>query len=458
MLRAQYFMLTVSLALAVCAWIGLLTPWLLLGFTFLIGCGGAFNAPAWQASVGDMVPRKSLHSAVALNAMGFNIARSVGPAIGGAIVAAFGAAAAFTTNAFTYLGLIFVLTRWRPERAPQALPREALPAAVATGLRYVAMTPTLRMVLPRAMLFGFASVAISALLPIIARDQLGGGPLTYGLLLGSFGLGAVGGALAGGRIRALLSTEMLVRLATAAVVVCALVIGFVHVLAAAVPALLIGGAGWVLALSTFNATVQMSVPRWVVARAVALYQMLTFGGMAVGSWSFGWIAEHRSIEAALLAGAGLQLVGLVAGLMRPLPEVANLNLDPTGRWREPATAVPVDPDSGPVAVTIDYRIAPADVAAFVAEMNERRRIRRRDGARNWTLLRDLADPELWIERYTVPTWLDYVRHNQRRTHADTENFARIIALHRGDEPPRVHRMIEHDTARKPEGDRLIDLE
>jgi MFS family permease len=458
MLRAQTFMLLVSVALAVCAWLGMLGPWLLLAFTFLIGCGNAFNAPAWQASVGDLVPRRSLHSAVALNAMGFNIARSAGPAVGGAIVAAFGAATAFATNAVSYVGLIFVLARWKPAREPQGLPREALFAAVGTGLRYVAMTPALRSILPRAMLFGFASVALNALLPVIARDQLGGGALTFGILSGAFGLGAVAGALAGGRLRKALSTEMLVRIATAAAVVCALVIGFVHVVAAAIPALFIGGAGWVLALSTFNASVQMSVPRWVVARAVALYQMLTFGGMAVGSWTFGAIAEHGSIEAALMVGAGLQVVGLLAGLVRPLPEVANLNLDPTGRWTEPETIVHVDADSGPVAVTIDYRIAPADADAFVAEMAERRRIRRRDGARNWTLLRDLADPELWIERYTVPTWLDYVRHNQRRTHADTENSRRIRELHRGDAPPLVHRMLEHDTAHKPAGERLFDLE
>ena len=168
MLGAQCFMLLVSITLAVCAWFGVLTPWLLLGFTFLIGCGGAFNNPAWQASVGDMVPRSVLPNAVALNSMGFNIARSVGPAIGGAIVAAAGAAAAFVLNAFTYVGLIVVLLRWRPERAPRRLPRERTGIAMSAGLRYVAMSPDLRLVMLRAALFGVAASAVPALMPLIA--------------------------------------------------------------------------------------------------------------------------------------------------------------------------------------------------------------------------------------------------------------------------------------------------
>ncbi|MGH6781717.1 MAG: MFS transporter, partial [Sphingomonadaceae bacterium] len=180
MLCAQGFMLAVSLVLALCAWTGVLTPWLLLGFTFLIGCGTAVNGPAWQASVGDMVPRPVLPSAVAYNSMGFNIARSVGPAIGGLIVAAAGPAAAFAVNAVSYIGLIVVLARWRPERPPRLLPRETLGIAMAAGVRYVAMSPTLRTVMLRASLFGIAASAVPALMPLVARDLITGGPLTYG--------------------------------------------------------------------------------------------------------------------------------------------------------------------------------------------------------------------------------------------------------------------------------------
>jgi MFS family permease len=177
MLGTQFFMLTVSVGLAVCAWAGLITPWLLLAFTFLIGCGSAFNAPAWQASVGDMVPRAELPSAVALNSLGFNIARSVGPAIGGAIVAAAGAAAAFVVNAASYLALIVVLARWRPIRAPAILPRESLGVAMAAGVRYVAMSPAIRTVLLRSAIFGAGASGLVALMPLVAKNLLGGGPL-----------------------------------------------------------------------------------------------------------------------------------------------------------------------------------------------------------------------------------------------------------------------------------------
>ena len=297
MLGAQGFMLAVSVALTLCAWAGVLTPWLLLSFTFAIGCGTAFNNPAWQASVGDMVPRAALPGAVALNSMGFNIARSVGPAIGGAIVAAAGAAAAFATNAVSYLALIAVLWRWRPEPRPQTLPRERIHLAMADGLRYVALSPRIWTVLLRGAVFGAGATAVPALMPLVARDLVTGGPLTYGVLLGAFGLGAVGGALSSGWLRRRLSTEAIVRAATAAIALGAAATGLSGAMAFTVPALMVAGAGWVLALSTFNVSVQMSAPRWVVARALALYQMATFGGMTLGAWSFGSLAETRGVDA-----------------------------------------------------------------------------------------------------------------------------------------------------------------
>lgn len=449
MLSAQGFMLLVSVALAICGWMGVLSPMLLLVFTFLIGCGTAVNGPAWQASVGDMVPRPSLPGAVALNSMGFNIARSLGPAIGGVIVAAAGAAAAFAVNAVSYLGLIAVLARWRPDLPPRLLPREKLGVAMAAGVRYVAMSPNIRIVLLRAALFGIAASAIPALMPLVARTLITGGPLTYGLLLGAFGVGAVGGALSSGELRRRCSIEWIVRIASVALAAGGATTALSHTLVLTLPALMLAGAGWVLALSTFNVTVQMAAPRWVVARALALYQMAAFGGMAGGSWIFGIVAEDHGVAVALGAAALVQTVGALVGLILPLPQIGDLNLDPLNRWSEPDTAVPVESRSGPIVVTIEYRIATGDIVAFLNAMNERGRIRRRDGARHWTLLRDLGEPDLWIERYHVATWLDYIRHNQRRTHADVENSTIIQALHAGPDAPRVHRMIERQTGSLP---------
>lgn len=451
MLAAQGFMLAVSLLLAAVAWAGLVTPWLLLLFTFLIGCGTALNNPAWQASVGDMVPREDLPAAVALNSMGFNIARSLGPAIGGAIVAAAGAAAAFAVNAVSYLALIAVLAAWRPERPPRTLPREGLGAAMMAGLRYVAMSPSLRVVLLRAMVFGAGASAAPALLPLVARELVGGGPLTYGLLLGAFGAGAVVGALTSTRLRARLSTEGLVRAAALAFAAATALTAASRSLPLTMALLPLAGAGWVLALSSFNVTVQLSTPRWVVARAISLYQMAAFAGMAGGSWLWGTVAEHGSLPVALWAAAGVLGASAALGLLLPLADAESRDLGPLRQWTAPDTAVPVEGRTGPVVIAVDWRIGEADQPEFLELMAERRRIRRRDGAQGWVLLRDLADPELWVERYHAPTWMDYVRLNNRLTRDDAEVLERLRRLHRGEGPPKVHRMVERE-ARRPGAD------
>ncbi len=446
MLLAQGFMLVVSVGLALSAWFGLLTPWGLLGFTFLIGCGIALNNPSWQASVGDIVPRADLPAAVVLNSVGFNITRSVGPAIGGAIVASAGAAAAFAVNSVSYFALIFVLLRWRPREIVRALPRESLGMAMAAGLRYVAMSPNLGKVLLRAFVFGAASIASQALLPLVARDLVSGGPLTYGALLGAFGIGAIGGAFAAGRLRARLSSEGVVRGAFLGFAACATVLGLSRDPWLSGFALLFGGASWVLALSLFNTTVQLSTPRWVVGRALALYQTAAFGGMALGAWIWGLIAESHGAGTALFLSAGVMLVGLVIGLPLPLPDRADLDLDPLNRWRLPDVALDLKPRSGPVAILIEYVIGPENEAEFLEVMTDRQRTRRRDGARHWTLMRDVTNPTLWMESYQTPTWVEYQRHNQRVTNADADIGDRLRALHSGVEPPRVHRMIVRQTS------------
>ena len=451
MLGAQTFLLLVSAALAVCTWLGAITPWLLLAFTFLIGCGSAFTAPAWQASVGDMVTREHVPAAVALNSMGFNIARSVGPALGGIVVATVGAAGAFAINAVTYIAPIFALGRWRPPVAIQLLPSEALTVAMSAGLRYVRMSPAIRTVLIRSAAFGFGGIATLALLPLIAKHLIGGGPLTYGLLFGAFGVGAVTGALSSARLRQRLSTETIVRVASVAFALALAGAGFSSLLPATMISLFLAGAGWVLGLSTFNVGVQLSAPRWVVARALAMYQVCAFAGMALGSWLWGVVAENVGVSAALLSAAVAMMVCALLGLVLPMVQTEQLNLDPLRTWHEPSTAVPVEARSGPVVVTIEYIIDEEDILEFLAAMAERRRIRRRDGARNWTLLRDLADPRIWIERYHTPTWLDYIRHNNRLTQHDAVVPTQLRALHRGESPPVVRRMLERQPGALPSG-------
>jgi MFS family permease len=445
MLVAQAGMAVVSLLLAVTAWMGLLNPWLLLTFTFLIGCGTALFNPSWQASMGDIVPREDLPGAVTLNAMGFNMMRSVGPAVGGMIVAFAGASAAFAVNAVSYLALIGALWRWKPQKVKARLPRENLGSAMWAGVRYMSLSPNLLSVLFRGFLFGFAAIVIMALLPSVADEYVGGGALVYGTLLGCFGLGAIVGAFVNGPVRQRFSNEVIVRLACLGFALSCIGLGFSRDPLLSHLVLLPAGACWVLSLSLFNVSIQLSAPRWVVGRALSLYQTATFGGMAGGSWVWGLTADAADPQWALVLAAGVLLLCLVVGLRLPLLQFNDRDLNPLDTFNEPLLKLDLMPRSGPIMIMIDYQIAQEDIPRFLALMSERRRIRIRDGARQWAVLRDLEKPYVWVESYHVPTWVDYVRHNLRRTKADADNTEQLRALHRGPGMPVVHRMIERQT-------------
>jgi MFS family permease len=457
MLIAQSFMLAVSICLALMAMWGMLTPWLLLAFTFLIGCGTALHNPSWQASMGDIVSKDELSAAVSLNSMGFNLMRSVGPAAGGAIVAFAGAGAAFGVNAASYFAIIAALLMWRPNLPKRRLPREPMGSAFAAGLRYVAMSPNLLKVILRGTIFGFSAVAILALLPLIVQQVLGGSALTYGVLLGCFGMGAVAGALLNARLRARLRNEWITRAAFLAFALGCAVLSFSRNEVLSGAALLLTGASWVIALSLFNVTVQLSTPRWVVGRALALYQTGVFGGMAAGSWIWGLAAENVGPDGAMLAAAAMLVLGSLVGLVAPLPDLTNLNLDPLNRFQEPPLRLDIRQRSGPIMILVDYEIAQQDVPAFLAAMTLRRRIRIRNGAQSWALLRDLEKPDIWSETYHVPTWVEYMRHNERHTQADAEVSDALRKLHRGSKPPAVHRMIERQAVSPLDDMPLIEV-
>ena len=442
MIWAQCLMCAASVGLAFMAFEGWLTPWLLLSLTFLIGCGTALNNPSWQASVGDIVSKAELPAAVSVNSMGFNMMRSVGPAAGGAIVATFGAAAAFAVNAASYIAVIAALLNWHPTPKERRLPREKFGSAFAAGLRYVAMSPNLIRTIMRGFLFGFAAISSQALLPLIVREHLEGDSLTYGILLGAFGFGAVIAALVNNRLRARFRNETVARIGFAGFALSCVILALTASTLIAGTALLLAGLCWVISLSLFNTMVQLSTPRWVVGRVIALYQTGTFGGMAAGAGLWGAFAESGTLHGALLGAAAVMLLGIAFGAFAPLPDQADLNLDPANRFREPPLSLDIKPQSGPIMVMVDYQIDEADVPRFLELMAIRRRIRIRDGAGHWTLLRDLENPDLWSESYHVPTWVEYIRHHERRTTTDAENIEELRKLHRGDGPMHVHRMIE----------------
>jgi hypothetical protein len=303
----------------------------------------------------------------------------------------------------------------------------------------------------RGFVFGLAAVAVLALLPVVARDVIGGGPLTFGLLLGGFGIGAVAGAYFNTVLRERMTSENIVRCSFALFAISEAAMGATANVALIGAAAVLAGACWVVALSLFNTIVQLSTPRWVVGRALSFYQMATFGGMAAGSWIWGSLAENQGVGTALSIAAIVTAGGVILGLALPMPMLASLDLDPLNTFREPELQLDIVPRSGPIAIQVDYDIRDHDLPEFLELMAERRRIRIRDGAQAWALMRDLQNPRRWVETYHTPTWVDYVRHNTRRTKLDAENFERLRSLHQGVGLPNVHRMIERQVI-PPEGD------
>src|SRR5688572_17795391 len=279
--------LAAAAALSVLAYLGYLTPYVLLGFSFLIGTGMALFQPSWQASVNEQVPGEALPQAVALNGISFNIARSFGPAIGGVIVAAAGAVASFVINALLYIPLILVMLLWQRKVEPARLPPERLTRAIVSGVRYVVHSPNLRTVLTRTLLFGVIGSAVPALMPLLARDLLGGGARLYGIMLGAFGLGAVIGALNVSTVRRKFEAEASVRVCSLIMGVAVVVLAVSRWPALSAFALVVAGAVWMLAIALFNIGVQLSAPRWVAGRALAAFQAAIAGGVAVGSWGWG---------------------------------------------------------------------------------------------------------------------------------------------------------------------------
>jgi MFS family permease len=428
--------------LTVLSWLGLVTPQILLALCFVVGSGMALMGPAWQSSVSEQVPPDTLPAAVALNGISYNIARSFGPAIGGVVVAAAGAVAAFACNALLYLPLVAALFLWRRVVEPQQLPRERLNRAIVSGIRYIANSPSIRIVLTRTFVTGVIGGAISALMPLVARDLLHGSALTYGVILGAFGVGAVIGALNIGAIRQRLSGEAAVRACALSMSAAIAAVGLsVHpVLTSA--ALVLAGAVWMLAVALFNIGVQLSAPRWVAGRALAAYQASISGGIAIGSWGWGRLTDAYGVEVALLVSGALMALSPLLGLWLRMPPIGARNEDAAEALADPEVQLSLTPRSGPLVVEIEYRVAQDDARAFHNVMQDVQLSRQRNGAYGWSLARDIADPELWTERYHCPTWLDYLRQRNRATRSERELHRQAMDFHIGPDPVRIRRMLE----------------
>ncbi|PJG50326.1 MFS transporter [Bradyrhizobium forestalis] len=441
MLIALWVALCGAAALTALDWSGLTTPDLLLVLCFVVGSGMALMGPAWQSSVGEQVPAETLPAAVALNGISYNIARSFGPAIGGIVVAAAGAVAAFAINVFLYLPVMVALFLWKRVADPSRLPREHLSRAIVSGVRYIINSPPIKIVVTRSMVTGIVGSAIPALMPLVARDLLHGGAQTYGIMLGAFGLGAVIGALNLGRMRNHMSGEAAVRACTLSMSgsIAAVALSHDPILTAA--ALVFAGAVWTIVYTLFNVGVQLSAPRWVAGRSLAAWQAAFSGGIAIGSWGWGRLTDIVGVDVALLASAGLMLLLPLLGRWLRMPPITERGED-AEMLADPKVRLPLTYRSGPLVVELEYRVASENARAFHNLMQDIQLYRQRNGAYGWSIARDIGDPELWTERYHCPTWLDYLRQRNRWTQSERALDEQATAFHIGPEPVRIRRMLE----------------
>ncbi|MEI9402061.1 MFS transporter [Mesorhizobium argentiipisi] len=424
--------------------LGLVDPWIVLALSFLAGCGVAFTDPAWHASVGDVLRKRDVPAAVTLISVGYNAVRSIGPALGGFVVASFGPLTAFALATLSYLALLWTIQRctWKVPSSP--LPRESMSTAIHDGVRFTAMSSEIKAAIARGALFGLGSIAMLALLPVVARDQLSAGPIAYGILMAGFGTGAFAAGLCNNVLRRTLSQERLITLACIACAACSLSLALAPSLEVATVALALGGAGWVVTWTGLDVSVQLSSPRWVVGRTLSIYYAFSSGGIAAGSWLWGTVAQSYSLSWALESAAGALVLVAAIGFLLPIREWRESDQDSRG-FDAPAVALDLKPRSGPIVVKIDYLIPEKNIEAFLEQMRERRRVQSRVGARNWTLQRDLQEPCRWTETYRTPTWTDYLRLNHRLTTADRELDARLVELNSSGLAPQTKLSIERPT-------------
>ncbi len=448
LLVALAWLALMTAALAVLAFVEVVTPAGLLALTFAIGIGSAFAAPAFLAIIPELVPRGEIPAAVSLNGISMNLARAAGPALGGLVVAIVGAAATFAANAVSYGGVVAAIAHWRRVPNEGRLPPEDLFGAMRTGLRYVRHSRPLQVVLARVALFVVPGSAVWALLPLYAREQLALGPAGYGLLLGFFGAGAVAGGLALPGLRARLGAQRITTVSALGYAAALFALGAVPSLPVAAAALLVAGAGWLALLTTLSAAAQMTLPSWVRARGLSVYLLVLFGGLALGSALWGVGAESVGVPRTFeLAGAAVAASRLFVWRLR-LPDGDAPDLSPAPRWPDPQLATSFATERRPVLVTVEYEIDPADAEVFARRMRELGRIRLRDGALRWGLWADAAQPGRYLESFVVESWLEHLRQHERITAADREVQGLAHAFHRGSAPPRVthflHERIPED--------------
>lgn len=436
LLVSNLLLLVAMAALAAFTFAGHITPTILLAFTFAVGFGEALAGPAFQAIVSELVPESELVAAVSLNSVGVNLARAVGPALGGLTLARWGGGITFLLGSLSFIVVLIVLARWHESPKRTVLPAERFVGALYAGVRYLRYSSELQTVAIRTGAFVISASALWALLPVVVREE-GRGPSAYGILLGALGVGAlIGGTILPG-LRKRFSLDSLVGGATIAFGAATLVSAFLPPFPMLIFMMLLGGTGWIALVSSLNVATRMVVPNWIQARAIAVYLLVFQGGLAIGSIAWGVLATRLGLRAALVIAGTALLLTVPLAMTHSLKRGQRLDVDLIAQWPEPQFSPGLQQQSAPVLVTVEYQIAPERYEEFRREMAGLELFRRRNGALQWGLFADPRIPGTYLEEFLVESWLEHERQHERVTVSDAQLQDRIWALHAGAGRPRV---------------------
>jgi MFS family permease len=438
---AQTWMLASAGTLGILTVLHLTTPWILVGLSFSLGLGAALNGPAWQAIMPEMVAREEIRDAVTLNNIQFNLARGVGPVIGGVLVNAWGAGAAFLANAASFVGIICMLVSWRRERKKSMLPAERVLGGIRAGMRYVRYSPALRAVLARSFTFALGTSVLWAALPLVARVDFHLDATGYGIVVAFFGLGAAGCGIVLPSLLRAFSTDQIAICGGITFAAANFVIASARDVHQLWIAVFLAGVAWVATVTMFNSAAQIALPSWVRARALSMYLLVLQGGLALGSVGWGYVASHTGTRNVFdLAGLFL-LLNVATALRFSLRGAERFDPEPWLHWQMPQLYEEIPPEQGPVLITIEYRIDPLRAAEFEHAMRALEPIRRRDGGVMWGLFSDVKDPSRYLETFMSETWGEHLRQHHRLTISDSDIELDARSFHIGSEPPIVSHLI-----------------
>ncbi|ADU69250.1 MFS transporter [Pantoea sp. At-9b] len=440
LLFSQLWVFIAAAGLTLLSFFGLVTPWVLLVAAFLLSTGAAMSSPPFQAIVPDLVDKHELGPAIALNSLGINISRAIGPALGGLILSFAGPWMVFLLNALSVLGVAWVLYRWKAAPSIQRLPPEHFFPAVRVGLRYVHAAPVFRNVLVRTCAFFLFGSAGWALLPLVARRELGLGPGGYGIMLACIGVGAICGAVLLPGLRKKFSADRLMVLASIMFGLTMLALAFIRHFWWLNACEFFTGFAWIAVLSTLNLGAQRSAAKWVKARALAVYLTVFFGSMTVGSALWGQLAAHFSIPLSLTFAAVGMFLSCVTVWRWRLDQDPDLNLEILND-AENGPVPDIHHNRGPVMVSYEYVIRSEDAHDFTVCMQDMRRVRRRGGAINWSIYEDVLQPGIFVETFVVGSWMEHLREKERYTMNDRKIQSRVYAFHQGESLPEVRYLV-----------------